>query len=287
VVSGVACSDGARVGSTPTVDARPASRSIAATETASTYTFGDTPQAAARLALVARVFDPTTRALLAVLPGRRSRVLDLGCGPGHTTRLLVAAFPRAAVLGLDRSEPFLAEARRTAPPGATFRAADVTRAPLPGSPADLLLARLVLEHLPDRAGVLRTWASALAPGGTIVVEDPEAIETADPDLRTYLDVAGGLIAHGGGDLYVGRELDALAADAGLAVVHSATVDVTPTTGEAATLFASNLAVWRDAAWVRATVAPATLDALAAAFDGRRARTDRGVIRWRIHQAVLA
>ena len=95
------------------------------------YTFGDSATASERLACVARVFAPSTEALLARLTGRAPRrVLDLGCGPGHTTRLLARIFPGAVVCGLEQSEAFLAEARRTAAPGVSFEHADVTAMPL-------------------------------------------------------------------------------------------------------------------------------------------------------------
>src|SRR5438876_392809 len=80
---------------------------------------------------VARIFEPSPRSLLARLPARSGRrVLDIGCGPGHTTRLLAEVCGDAHVIGLDRSEAFLAEARRNAgPAGPSFVHADVTIPP--------------------------------------------------------------------------------------------------------------------------------------------------------------
>ena len=51
------------------------------------YAFGDSAPASERLALVARIFAPSTRSLLARLPARSGRrVLDVGCGPGRGLR---------------------------------------------------------------------------------------------------------------------------------------------------------------------------------------------------------
>ena len=175
------------------------------------YSFGDSPPAVARLALVAGVFEPSTRALLGrIHPRDARRVLDLGCGPGHTSRLLAERFAAADVVGLDASDAFLVEARRAAPLHTTFARADVS-APLAGAPADVVYARYVLSHLGDRAAVLRRWFSALAPGGVLVVEEVDRIDTDDAVFVPYLEVTTGLMASRGGSLYVGPELSAAAA----------------------------------------------------------------------------
>ncbi len=250
-----------------------------------TYAFGDTATAAERLALVARVFEPSTRAFLARVGRRSGRVLDVGCGPGHTTTLLAAAFPDAGVIGLDQSMAFLDEARRTAVARTSFEQADVT-APLPHAPVETIFARLILSHLRERPAMLRSWFESLASGGLLLVEDPESIDTTDEVFRTYLHIAGGLIADRGGDLYVGRELGAMAAALGGRVRHDDVETVTPTTGEVATIFGLNLSVWRNDPWVTTNNDGAALGLLADALAARRGMFDRGRITWRIRQTAV-
>src|SRR5579875_2115802 len=53
------------------------------------YAFGDSDAAAERLGMLAELFDAPSRSLLRSLGGARiGLAIDLGCGPGHTTRLL-------------------------------------------------------------------------------------------------------------------------------------------------------------------------------------------------------
>src|SRR5690348_7758643 len=43
------------------------------------------------------------------------RVIDLGCGPGNSTAVLLRRWPKASVSGLDNSAAMLAQARRDSP----------------------------------------------------------------------------------------------------------------------------------------------------------------------------
>ena len=51
------------------------------------------------------------RDLLARVPIEARRIVDLGCGPGTSTQLLAARYPRAHITGVDNSEQMLVAAR--------------------------------------------------------------------------------------------------------------------------------------------------------------------------------
>jgi len=107
---------------------------------------------------------PLLDELVAPRPG--DRILDLGTGDGQCGRRLAA---RGAVLvGLDRSGPLAAEARRRS--GFPVVQADL-RATLPFRDAsfDAATCVLVLEHVPDISGVCTEVARVLVPGGLFVL----------------------------------------------------------------------------------------------------------------------
>ena len=43
---------------------------------------------------------------------------------------------------------------------------------------------------------MAAWATDLTPGGMVVVEEPERIDTDDTDFRRYLELAGAVVAAG-------------------------------------------------------------------------------------------
>lgn len=236
--------------------------------------------------MLASVFASTSEALLGDLDATPPRVvLDLGCGPGHTTAMLAGAFPGADIIGLDASDLFVTEAARKAPRRCSFRVADVTRSPLPGAPADVIYTRFLVVHLADPRAALTTWASQLAPGGFLVVEEPERIDTEDRDFRRYLELASVVVGVRGGDLYAGRLLAEMAAPAGTDVVIRRSTPLDVAVGKAATIFAMNLSTWGDDPSVADIAGGDEVADLAGRLQRRLTDESTGVIRWWMRQFV--
>jgi SAM-dependent methyltransferase len=169
------------------------------------YAFGDSALARERLGLVADTFAAPTRAFLRELPtGDRRYVLDMGCGPGYTTALLIEAFPHSFVTGIDASAAMIDEARARVA-GASFAVGDVT-APIV-LPAHVVYARLLLGHLADQAGALANWAAALRPGGIVVCEEPVRYRTTNACFVRYEAAVTAVVAASGGTLWASAALD--------------------------------------------------------------------------------
>ena len=126
------------------------------------------------------------RDLLAAVPSQAaSMAVDLGCGPGNSTELLLRRFPDAEVTGLDSSPDMIAAAQARLPQ-LRFQVADIA-AWDPAEPFDAILANAVLQWLPDHAGLLPRLAAKLAPGGSLAVQMPDNLE--EPAHRLMREVA--------------------------------------------------------------------------------------------------
>jgi 2-polyprenyl-3-methyl-5-hydroxy-6-metoxy-1,4-benzoquinol methylase len=123
---------------------------------------------------LADLLDPVTTARLREL--RRdwsgAACLEVGAGGGSIARYLADQVgPDGTVIALDLKPQHI-----TPHPRLTVLQHDLTSDdPLPAGPWDLIHARLVLSHLPQRAEILGRLAERLAPGGVLLTEDWEAL----------------------------------------------------------------------------------------------------------------
>jgi ubiquinone/menaquinone biosynthesis C-methylase UbiE len=190
------------------------------------YALGHTPEEYDRLQMQARVWEDATGRLLdriGLPPG--ATCLDAGCGPGETMRLMAErAGPAGRVLGIDTDSSLgamaLAALHAAGHRQCSFQAHDLTTSePVPGGPFDLVYARLLLFHLPQRAEVLaRLWA-AVAPGGHLVVQDYDirgiTVLPALASVGELARVVTGAFHAVGADVHVGARLPQLFVDAGI------------------------------------------------------------------------
>jgi ubiquinone/menaquinone biosynthesis C-methylase UbiE len=100
-------------------------------------------------------------------PGARL-VLDLGCGPGNSTRQLPAG-----AIGGDQLLAMLRRARMRAP-RMPLVCLDAAALPVRSGSLDAVTLHSVLYLLPDRIAALREIARALRPGGRAILLEPQA-----------------------------------------------------------------------------------------------------------------
>lgn len=248
------------------------------------YQFGHTSLAARRLAVLAWVFRPSTQAFLrdAPLAGVR-RALDLGCGPGHTTRLLAEMLPAAEGTGLDLSPEFLAEAEQTPGPAVRYEQVNVVEDPLPGPPADLAFCRFLLSHLPEPAAAVARWGAALAPGGLVLIDEVESIHPEQAAFRAYLALVEAMLADQGSALYVGPALAAADDPPGLERCFDRVYRLPVSSQHAALMFKMNVPNWRDKPFIRARCSAEEIAALEAELERLHQAPDGEPVLWELRQ----
>lgn len=216
------------------------------------YTFGDSDLAAARLQLLASVFEPGSARLLTRLadPGVEL-ALDLGCGPGYTTELAAQHVNARRVIGLDQSPRLLAQATRDRrDPRVCFARCDVSVAPFPVSAASFLYSRFLLTHLREPSRVVRAWASVALPRASLVLEETASMTGEHPAFARYYALVERMQAHYGQRMYIGRELEALCASPDWVVESADIVQSALPARDMARLHLLNLQTWSSDVFAR-------------------------------------
>ncbi|MFC7545715.1 class I SAM-dependent methyltransferase [Plantactinospora sp. GCM10030261] len=133
------------------------------------YTFDNaSPQAGDQMRTLEAFLDPISARRLTrpvLVPG--ASCWEVGAGGGSIARLMArAAGPDGRVVATDIDPQHLVPAANL-----EVRRHDIRTEPAPGTTFDVIHARLLLLHLPERQRVLRKLTDALAPGGWLVVEE--------------------------------------------------------------------------------------------------------------------
>ncbi len=139
------------------------------------YKISDLPEVAAleqrRLLALGRARDPISIALLERIGVAEGwNCLEVGGGGGSLAHWLAQRVGTSgSVLSTDLDLRFHGEPL----PNLELRRHDITRDPLPPAHFDLVHARALLQHVPERERALDRMLDALRPGGWILLEDSD------------------------------------------------------------------------------------------------------------------
>jgi SAM-dependent methyltransferase len=173
-----------------------------------------------RMALLYAYHGPSTLEVLdAARVTRGRRCLEVGAGGGDITRWLAERVgPDGSVVAVDLEthwvEPLAGEV-------VDVRRGDVEQLDLERATYDLVVAQMLLLHLPDPAAACRRFVELAAPAGQIVVHDvdfgPLALADATPTEAAGLAVMPDVMRAAGIDLALGPRLAELLEAAGATV----------------------------------------------------------------------
>ncbi len=116
------------------------------------------------------------------------RVVDLGCGPGNSTGLLVRRWPAAAVTGIDSSDNLLDAARRNHS-GAQFSLGDI-RDWAPAERQDVVFANASLQWVGDHDRLMPHLLDQVAAAGVLAVQMPRNHDFATHALMRQVAAEG-------------------------------------------------------------------------------------------------
>ena len=119
---------------------------------------------------------------------RPEKIVDIGCGPGNSTKVIAQRYPDAYILGCDNSGSML-DAARKAHPGIDFTLCDA-RSDLDtlGNDFDLVFSNACIQWIPDHPRLLRNMMGLLKKGGAMAVQMP--VNYREPIHMIIDEIAG-------------------------------------------------------------------------------------------------
>ncbi len=164
--------------------------------------------------------------------GSGSKILECGSGSGHYLTKLVDLYPKAEFYSLEADAAY-AEAQKVRFQEAPYNKINVVNctiedSPLPENNFDLIILRLVLEHLPNADQVVASLRKMLKVGGRLFLIDNDfhnhlLTYPNIPELSTLYDAYCRQRVDQGGNPYIGRELPMLMEREGFGAIDFDTI----------------------------------------------------------------
>lgn len=100
------------------------------------------------------------------------KIIDIGCGPGNSTKVLAERFPNAEITGADNSAEMINRAKENCPDlnfilfdaASDFSALE--------KDYDVVFSNACIQWVPNHPLLLKNMMSVLKPGGTLAVQIP-------------------------------------------------------------------------------------------------------------------
>jgi trans-aconitate 2-methyltransferase len=98
------------------------------------------------------------------------RIIDIGCGPGNSTQILVQRWPDSEVMGVDNSPAMIEKAKKDYP-NQNWRLLDAGKDEIKEK-FDMVFSNATIQWIPDHAVLLKKFHNLLSDNGLIAIQIP-------------------------------------------------------------------------------------------------------------------
>lgn len=116
-----------------------------------------------------------------------ARIVDLGCGPGNSTKALRQRWPTAHIVGVDNSPEMIAAATKADPNG-HWQLADLSTWQ-PDAPFELVFSNATLQWVKHHDTLMPRLLQMVAAGGALAVQMPDTSGLGMPVRHILAQVA--------------------------------------------------------------------------------------------------
>jgi trans-aconitate 2-methyltransferase len=97
-------------------------------------------------------------------------IIDIGCGPGNSTQMLVNRWPKSKITGLDSSSAMIKKAKQDYPNQEWIVADALTYEPV--SEYDIVFSNAVIQWIPNHENLLKKFYGMLSGNGLVAIQIP-------------------------------------------------------------------------------------------------------------------
>jgi len=99
-----------------------------------------------------------------------SRIIDIGCGPGNSTQILVHRWPDSQIIGVDNSPAMIEKAKKDYP-NQNWQILDAGTDEIEGN-FDIVFSNATIQWIPDHPKLFRKFYNLLSANGVLAIQIP-------------------------------------------------------------------------------------------------------------------
>jgi trans-aconitate 2-methyltransferase len=97
-------------------------------------------------------------------------IIDIGCGPGNSTQILLQRWPESKIVGIDNSEAMIQKAKQDYP-AQEWKLMDADKELIPGR-YDIVFSNATIQWIPGHFGLLQRLRNNLTENGLLAIQLP-------------------------------------------------------------------------------------------------------------------